>query len=97
MSESTEQQAPKRRRKSGWDVQTPVESTSAPSNEALLQQQAQQAMLAQQLALQKAHQLIAQQADYYVFITCEMLLAPHSLKLLLLEFTLMIQVKIMEL
>jgi glycosyltransferase involved in cell wall biosynthesis len=33
------------------------------------------------------NQLIAQQADYYVFITCEMLLAPHSLKLLLLEFT----------
>lgn len=33
------------------------------------------------------NQLIAQQADYYVFITCEMLLAPRSLKLLLSKFT----------
>ena len=76
MSESTEQQAPKRRRKSGWDVQTPVESTSAPSNEALLQQQAQQAMLAQQLALQKAHQLIAQQALQKTFGGISMISKP---------------------
>lgn len=31
--------------------------------------------------------LITQQADYYVFITCEMLLAPHSLAILLSVFT----------
>lgn len=52
----------KRRRKSGWDVQTPADAPAAQPDEELLKQQAQQALLAQQLALQKAQQIIAQQA-----------------------------------
>lgn len=50
----------KRRRKTGWDIQAPP-SSSAGSVDEYVQQQAQLALLAQQLALQKAQQLIAQQ------------------------------------
>jgi predicted house-cleaning NTP pyrophosphatase (Maf/HAM1 superfamily) len=60
MSDPVEQPEPKRRRRSGWDVQTPAPNTEV--DEAFLKQQAQQALLAQQLALQKAQQAIAQQA-----------------------------------
>ena len=77
------QQESKRRRRSGWDVQVPItaavatpatsSSTAASStgpfvpDEAYIQQQAQQALLAQQQALQKAHQMIAQQAIQKTF------------------------------
>ena len=60
---TSDQQEPKRRRRSGWDVQVPPSaSTSVEPNAEYLQQQAQQALLAQQLALQKAQQAIALQA-----------------------------------
>ena len=68
MSEpAVEQPEPKRRRRSGWDVQVPVvsssEATSAPVvDQALVKQQAAEAYQAQQIAIQKAQQLIAQQA-----------------------------------
>ena len=54
------QQEPKRRRKSGWDVSTTPSATVV--DDSYIQQQAQVALLAQQLALQKAQQVIAQQA-----------------------------------
>lgn len=62
MSEQPEQPEPKRRRRSGWDVQTAPTAASEQVNEELLKQQAQQALMAQQIALQKAQQVIAQQA-----------------------------------
>lgn len=70
MSESADQPEPKRRRRSGWDVQVPVASASASASassestvdEALVKQQALEALQAQQIAVQKAQQLIAQQA-----------------------------------
>lgn len=56
------EQEPKRRRRSGWDVQTPAAAPGQQVDEAFLQQQAQIALQAQQIAIQKAQQLIAQQA-----------------------------------
>lgn len=49
----------KRRRRTGWDIQAPA---SGLDTDQYVQQQAQQALIAQQLALQKAQQIIAQAA-----------------------------------
>jgi predicted house-cleaning NTP pyrophosphatase (Maf/HAM1 superfamily) len=64
MSDSADPQQPepKRRRRSGWDVQAPASASTTEVDEEFLKQQAQQAMVAQQLAMQKAQQLLAQQA-----------------------------------
>jgi len=51
----------KRRRKTGWDIQAAPSSAVGEVDE-YVQRQAQLALVAQQMALQKAQQLIAQQA-----------------------------------
>ncbi len=50
----------KRRRKTGWDIQAPPAAVG--EVDEYVQRQAQLALVAQQMALQKAQQLIAQQA-----------------------------------
>ena len=57
MSDENNREEPetKRRRRTGWDIQAPAGGLDA-------EQHAQQALIAQQLALQKAQQIIAQAA-----------------------------------